>query len=116
MKDSINRQDVIDAKQEFRNPKVVRSTETRTAYDRAYANGWNDCNSAWINIINALPSAERKGKWIKTRYWTEGCGMGETYGYYYKCSRCEKEVKGNYPSCGYDYCPHCGARMAKNGE
>lgn len=41
--DAISRQSVIDAKQEFRNPNVVRSTE---------ANGWNDCNSAWIDAIN----------------------------------------------------------------
>ena len=57
-KDIVYRQDVIDAKQEFRNPNVVRSTEARTAYDRTYANGWNDCNSAWIDVINALPSAQ----------------------------------------------------------
>lgn len=56
--DSISRQAAIDAKQEFRNPNVVRSTEARTAYDRAYANGWNDCNSAWIDVVKDLPSAQ----------------------------------------------------------
>ena len=58
MTDLISRQAAIDAKQEFRNPNVVRNTEARTAYDRTYANGWNDCNSAWINAIKALPSAQ----------------------------------------------------------
>lgn len=56
--DLISRQAAINAKQEFRNPNVVRDTEARTAYDRTYANGWNDCNSAWINAIKALPSAQ----------------------------------------------------------
>lgn len=56
--DVIYRQAAIDAKQEFRNPNVMRSTEARTAYDRTYANGWNDCNSAWIDVVKDLPSAQ----------------------------------------------------------
>ena len=58
MDDLISRQAAIDAKQEFRNPNVVRSTEARTAYDRTYAKGWNDCNSAWIDVVKDLPSAQ----------------------------------------------------------
>ena len=67
MNDLISRQAAIDAKQEFRNPNVVRNTEARTAYDRTYANGWNDCNSAWINAIKALPSAQPEPQWIPVR-------------------------------------------------
>lgn len=62
--DVISRAGAIDAKQEFRNPNVVRSTEARTAYDRAYANGWNDCNSAWIDVVKDLPSAQLEQRWI----------------------------------------------------
>ena len=65
MNDLISRQAAIDAKQEFRNPNVVRNTEARTAYDRTYANGWNDCNSAWINAIKALPSAQPEQRYTE---------------------------------------------------
>lgn len=67
--DVIYRQAAIDAKQEFRNPNVVRSTEARTAYDRTYANGWNDCNSAWIDVVKDLPSAQPEQRWIP---WDSG--------------------------------------------
>ena len=51
------------------------------------------------------------GNWIKGEMWSEGCGMGEYYGYFYKCSVCRKTVKGDYKKCGMKYCPNCGARM-----
>ena len=70
--DSISRQAAIDAKQEFRNPNVVRSTEARTAYDRAYANGWNDCNSAWIDVVKDLPPAQPEIVRCKDCKFTDG--------------------------------------------
>ena len=99
MWDLISRQSAIDAKQEFRNPNVVRNTEARTAYDRTYANGWNDCNSAWINAIKALPSAQseevtphRNYKYLSD-YWCE-CGnhLGKK-GSVTFCSDCGRKVK-----------------------
>ena len=55
---------------------------------------------------------ERKtGKWIRDGSWSEGCGMGETYGYYYKCSECGAKFKNDYKKCSYNFCPHCGAIM-----
>lgn len=53
----ISRQAVIELKPEFLNPNVNRETEEQTAIDRAYARGWNACNTHWIKEINALPSA-----------------------------------------------------------
>jgi len=53
----------------------------------------------------------KTGRWINGEYWSEGCGMGETYGYYYKCSECGAEEKGGYEKCGYNFCPMCGAKM-----
>ena len=61
--------------------------------------------------IHNLPSAQKKGEWVKGEYWTEGCGMGETYGYYYNCSLCNEEIQGDYNKCRYNFCPNCGARM-----
>ena len=53
-----------------------------------------------------------KAKWIKGAYWSEGCGMGEIYGNYYKCSNCKKEVQDDYEKCSLKYCPYCGKRMS----
>ena len=51
------------------------------------------------------------GHWIKKRYWSDGVGMGESYGYWYACSECDHEVRGDYGSCGDRFCSKCGARM-----
>ena len=56
------------------------------------------------------------GHWIRGRYWSSGIGMGETYGYYYNCSECGEEVKGDYTDCGDNYCRQCGAKMESEGE
>ena len=62
--------------------------------------------------IRALPSADRpQGKWIRNRYWSRGVGMGEEYGFFYKCSMCEYEVESGYTRCGFNYCPYCGTDM-----
>ncbi len=64
--------------------------------------------------ITQLPSVQPirpKGKWMKAYYWSEGFGMGESYGYYYECSQCGKSVKGGFSECGQNFCPNCGAKM-----
>lgn len=104
--DVIYRQAAIDAKQEFRNPNVVRSTEARTAYDRTYANGWNDCNSAWIDVVKDLPSAQpeqKTGKWIF---------IGDGY----KCSECKSVYSWWADSQTSNYCPNCGTEMSDETE
>lgn len=52
-----------------------------------------------------------RGRWICGDSWSEGCGMGESYGFYYKCSVCKDVVQGGYKECGMNYCPNCGADM-----
>lgn len=52
-----------------------------------------------------------KGQWIKEKMWSEGIGMGESYGFYYSCSECKEVVKGSYNNCGKNFCPNCGADM-----
>ena len=103
MDDLISRQAAINAKQEFRNPNVVRNTEARTAYDRTYANGWNDCNSAWINAIKALPSAQPEKEIAKRVLWTGWKGYRNTR---YKCPNCKKPVKNDDI-----YCHRCGQKL-----
>lgn len=51
------------------------------------------------------------GRWIKKDIWSEGVGMGESYGYYYECSECGCRIQGDYNKCGYNFCPNCGADM-----
>lgn len=50
--------------------------------------------------IELLPSAQKRGKWIRTGLSDEG------YTVHYRCSCCRQEKKWNW-----DYCPSCGARM-----
>ena len=64
--------------------------------------------------VDAVPV--RHGRWIKKRYWSEGVGMGESYGYWYACSECNHEVKSGYGGCSDRFCNNCGADMRKDGE
>ena len=78
-------------------------------YDRIYSKmdfcGWLDD----APTVDAVPVVH--GHWIKKRYWSDGVGMGESYGYWYACSECDHEVRGDYGSCGDRFCSKCGARM-----
>ena len=68
-------------------------------------------DAKWI-IVNAPFVSDRpQGKWIRDRYWSRGVGMGEEYGFFYKCSMCEYEVESGYTRCGFNYCPNCGCEM-----
>lgn len=97
-KDIIYREDAIKAIEELPNAYNGWSD----AYDKAYI----------IGTLEEVPKADRpQGKWIRNRYWSRGVGMGEEYGFFYKCSLCEYEVEDGYTRCNFNYCPHCGARM-----
>lgn len=62
------------------------------------------------NFSTAVEIADRpQGKWIRRESWSEGAGMGESYGFYYECSNCSKKIRGGYRDCGMNYCPNCGA-------
>ena len=106
MSDLIDRQAAIDAKMEFLNPYVLRRTEAETMRDRAYAEGWNACNSNWIDKIQALPSTQserKKGYWIHISDDVDGNS-------WYECSCCHKgEV--HVPIIEVSYCWNCGAEM-----
>ena len=65
-------------------------------------------------LLRNLPSVqpERKvGKWIRGKSWSEGAGMGESYGHYWKCNQCNNIVKGDWSQCGDNFCSECGADM-----
>lgn len=72
-----------------------------------YAEGWKAC----IEWIKTLPSAEperKKGKWIDT-------GWRITY----KCSECGNYLDLSGVNAGRgdaNFCPNCGAEMARGGR
>ena len=57
MSDLINREDAIQAKNEFRNINC----ETYDDFQSGYAQGWNDCNKQFIRNLEEIPS---KPQWI----------------------------------------------------
>lgn len=82
-------------------------------------NNLHDKPNAWldhaVDAVKALPpsptQSRPKGHWIKGKMWSEGIGMGETYGFYYTCSKCNSSVKGGYDECRKNFCEKCGADM-----
>ena len=56
---------------------------------------------AVLKMLNNLPSAERRGKWI----YSEEAMFGNPYGSY-KCSACDNGMLHKT-----NFCPNCGARM-----
>jgi hypothetical protein len=60
--DLISRENLINAKPEFMNEKVVRDTRYRTTKDRIYAKAWNTCNSYWLDTIKNAPAIEEMEK------------------------------------------------------
>ena len=90
MSDLINRQDAIDAIEKAKTA-ITEDGEIYVAKINAEMN------------IDLLPSAERRGKWIRTV-------LGATSGYgttvMYQCSKCGKMAMSEY-----HYCPNCGANI-----
>lgn len=106
--------------------KIDRKTEPQPCDTCRYYNSDIPCGSTpsackeadkfaeeFVDGLKKLkPTADRtQGKWIRDRYWSRGTGMGEEYGYFYKCSLCEYEVENGYTRCGFNFCPYCGADM-----
>ena len=49
------------------------------------------------------------GHWIRDRSWSEGVGMGESYGHYWKCDKCGHLERGDWGECGCNFCSNCGS-------
>ena len=59
------------------------------------------------------PKRRELGRWIPTHPWSTGCGMSESYGFFYKCDKCGRQYKGGYNSCSFNFCPNCGDQKEK---
>ena len=104
MQDLISRQDAIDAVADYiHNVDKVYGTGRLAA---------EDCRDAAHSVIDELPSAERKGTWIRNMDSLIGA-IQKPY-----CSVCGNSAIGNH---GFDciitnFCPNCGARMVRGEE
>ena len=69
-------------------------------------------NVKWTTLdvlehINALPSAERRGRWVDGKRM----GFDGTFYWFRQCSECLYEREDDNPEKDTNYCPNCGARM-----
>lgn len=55
-------------------------------------------------LLEELPSAEKRGRWVKWTRYTIGPDY-KAVAYEYTCSECGAEHRPTY-----DYCPSCGSR------
>ena len=93
--DCISRQDAIDALTEYGNGRAV----------------FISVGEAVIRIEQLPPTQPEhiKGHWICDRSWSEGVGMGESYGHYWKCDKCGHLEQGDWGECGCNFCSNCGS-------
>ena len=65
-----------------------------------------------VEYLEQLPSTQPehiRGHWICDRSWSEGVGMGESYGHYWKCDKCGHLEQGDWGECGCNFCSNCGS-------
>lgn len=90
--------------------QLTINPNNRQYYSEDFIKGFN-CGAHRQFEADKSDADRPQGKWIRDRYWSRGVGMGEEYGFFYKCSMCEYEVESGYTRCGFNYCPYCGADM-----
>ena len=100
MDDLISRQAAIELKSEFLNPNVNRETEEHTAIDRAYARGWNSCNTHWIKEISELPSVQPETAKRIVGKSRDGMTL------WYQCDMCNEPVDAQD-----NFCSGCERRL-----
>ena len=65
-----------------------------------------------VEYLKQLPPIQPehiRGHWICDRSWSEGVGMGESYGHYWKCDKCGHLEQGDWGECGCNFCSNCGS-------
>ena len=104
MDDTISRQAAIESADILFKPFTEYSPGMVDLESIAY----NHALADFVVTLNALPSAERRGRWIGERLiYPSGIIT-----FIYRCSECGYEERHAYedikPS---NYCPNCGAKM-----
>lgn len=77
------------------------NTSIREAFEKGFRIGVKKRQSTQPEHI--------KGHWICDRSWSEGVGMGESYGHYWKCDKCGHLEQGDWGECGCNFCSNCGS-------
>lgn len=75
---------------------------------QAALKGFAKYSNAWC-YINALPTAEKKGRWIPQDHNYKHGNISTCLYFAPVCSEC-----GNAGDVNMNYCPNCGARMEEN--
>lgn len=120
MNDTIYRRDAIQALIDTEEIKgfAYRMLEDRLmeipSVDQQQVDGAALISAMSLGYSYGIKANRPQGEWIRREYWSEGVGMGESYGFYYECSNCGEQQKGGYDNCGINYCPDCGAKMRGN--
>ena len=63
----------------------------------------------WLGELPPAQPEHIRGHWICDRSWSEGVGMGESYGHYWKCDKCGHLEQGDWGECGCNFCSNCGS-------
>ena len=112
MNDLISRAEAIELKPEFLNPNVNRETKEQTAIDRAYARGWNSCNTHWIKeIIEDLPSVQPER--LTDYSFEESCADCPAYDTEnHRCPRFNQVIRMALKDANLEACEDCISRQA----
>ena len=112
--DLISRAEAIELKPEFLNPNVNRETKEQTAIDRAYARGWNSCNTHWIKeIIEDLPSVQPER--LTDYSFEESCTDCPAYDTEnHRCPRFNQVIRTALKDANLEPCENCISRQAAN--
>lgn len=104
MSNLIERQAAIDAIE-----RHLHMVLDGTHYDEGIAFGYEAAHMHIIDLIHELPSAQRKGKWMRI--------TDEVFADRFECSECGKNPPiENSEWWLSDFCPNCGAFMKGDSD
>ena len=96
------------------NAPTVEPETTRLALINDIRKKQMAADKAFLEGYEEGKTKRPQGEWIETdTLWEDNCGggMGYDYGYYFKCSACDKRVVDKT-----NFCPYCGAAMQNGGK
>lgn len=103
MADFIDRQELLNNRPEYLNPRMEDEIES------ARHQGWNDCNSYYYDLIIKQPKVDTE----QHAHWNDNFSFKSNAKRVDICSYYKSENYRDIDSDKYNYCPICGARMDK---
>lgn len=86
--------------------------------DIYYRNTYSSGVTAMVHAIGKTPTIEAEpvvhGRWIGIQYdgYADGCPVYDTW----ECSECREEYENEGDPPYFNYCPNCGAKMARGDQ